>query len=156
MSAFAWASPAAGKQSNANISPAQRISRPQFSRVTVRAFWTETFAVVYNAIEPFIGTAAARMRTLGSLRLRLLLPRLSYGAAAAALLLGCLQHAASRNQVVMSRSDIRYHCLCIGDAVGRWQQMSWLAIREDMARQWSCVTTQCSPNKRFEDGSQLP
>ena len=111
ISAFVWASPSGGKQSHDRFSPAQRRSRPRFSRVTVRAFWTEAFADLYNTIRPFTRNVASVTRLLGSLRLRLLLPRFSYGAAAAALLFGCLQHAASRHQQVLPHAASSVKCL---------------------------------------------
>ena len=55
MSTLVRAHSASGKQSRNTFSPAQRIPRPQFSRISVRAFWSRTFADMYAATRPVTG-----------------------------------------------------------------------------------------------------
>ena len=98
-----------GRQSRSSRSTAQHSTRPGFSRTSVSARWSRTFARVDRGLRPVRLQVARRLRPVGSLRLRLLLPRLSYAAAAAAQLLGCLQQWPTRRRA--STAFLPAHCL---------------------------------------------
>ena len=93
-----WPASTGGKQGRSSHGSAQHSTRPGFSRMSLAARWFRTLAVARPLLLQILRIA----KSIESLRLRLLLPRLSYASSSAALLLGCLKLAPSRQANVVA------------------------------------------------------
>ena len=104
-----WPASAGGQQDRGSHSSAQHSARPGFTRMTLRARWSRTLAGIFAVARPLPMAAMRYVEALGSFRLRLLLPRLSYAAAATALTLGCSLHLSGRRQACVPDPSLINH-----------------------------------------------
>ncbi len=93
-----WPASASGKQGRGSHSSAQHSTRPGFSSMTLRARWSRTLAGVFAVARPLLQRITQYLEPVASMRLRLLLPTLSYAGAVTALALGCSIHLSSARQ----------------------------------------------------------
>ncbi len=93
-----WPASASGQKGRGSHSSAQHSARPGFSRMTLRARWSRALARVFAVARPLLQRITQYVEPVASIRLRLLLPRLSYAGAVTALTLGRSSHQSSASQ----------------------------------------------------------